>query len=296
MSGVLPRAPRPPVTRARSYRLLVPGALVVLALATALILVLAGGVLLGFVPTPVGRGDAVLSAQGLSVASSLVIGMFAVTVFRRYAQRGGAHLLLWATGLTMFGVVGVAELISTFGWHPTVFRLWYLCGAIYTAAWLGQGTVYLLSRRRRFAVGTMLALLAASVVAAYLMFVEPLNGRAFDPHTPLGVQFRAILSEGSTVRKLTPVFNIYGTLTLVGGALYSAWLLWRKEIAPRRVIGNILIAAGGLSLALVSTLARFGAGGLLSGAELIAAALMFSGFLLATARPVSPAVVRRVAT
>ncbi len=28
------------------------------------------------------------------------------------------------------------------------FRLWYLFGAILVAAWLGQGTVYLLARRR----------------------------------------------------------------------------------------------------------------------------------------------------
>ena len=293
--SVLRRAPRPPVTQVRGYRVLVPGTLVVLALATALILVVAIGVLVGVVPTRGGRGDAALSAHGLSLASSLVIGVFAVSVVRRYLQRGGTHLLLWGTGLVMFGIVGVTELISTFGWYPTVFRLWYLFGALYTAAWLGQGTVYLLSRRRRLAVGTMLVLLGASLAAAYLVFAEPLNASAFDPRTPLGVQFRAVLPEGSTVRKLTPVFNIYGTVTLVGGALYSAWLLWRKEIAPGRVVGNLLIAAGGLSLALVSTLARFGAGALLSLAELIAAALMFAGFLLATARPVSAALARRVA-
>src|SRR5438445_2272509 len=293
--SVLRRAPRPPVTQVRGYRVLVPGTLVVLALATALILVVAIGVLVGVVPTRGGRGDAALSAHGLSLASSLVTGLFAASVLRRYLQRGGTHLLLWGTGLVMFGIVGVTELISTFGWYPTVFRLWYLCGALLTAAWLGQGTVYLMSRRRRLAVGTMLVLLGASLAAAYLVFAEPLNASAFDPRTPLGVQFRAVLPEGSTVRKLTPVFNIYGTVTLVGGALYSAWLLWRKEIAPGRVVGNLLIAAGGLSLSLVSTLARFGAGALLSLAELIAAALMFAGFLLATARPVSAALARRVA-
>src|SRR3989449_9657517 len=142
----------------------------------------------------------------------------------------------------------------------------------------------------------MLVLLGASLAAASVVFAEPLNAGAFDPRTPLGVQFRAVLPEGAAVRKLTPVFNIYGTFTLVGGALYSAWLLWRKEIVPGRVIGNLLIAAGGLSLALVSTLTRLGSGGLLPVAELVAAGLMFAGFLLATSRPVSVAVVREAAT
>jgi hypothetical protein len=80
------------------------------------------------------------------------------------------------------------------------------------------------------------------------------------------------------------VFNIYGTITLVGGALYSAWLLWRKEIVPHRVVGNILIAAGALVIASASTMVRLGLGDVLYLGEVLAAALMFSGFLLATAR------------
>lgn len=226
-----------------------------------------------------------LGRMGLPLASSLIIAVFVVIVLRRYTQRGGLHLLVWGIGLAMFDIVALAELISTERWSPLAFRLWYLCGAMYTAAWLGQGTVALLSKRKRVAQSTMLVLLVASLAAAYVMFSVPLKAEAFDPQQALGAQFRVILPEGSAVRKLTPVFNIYGTLTLVGGALYSAWLLWRKEVVPARVIGNILIAAGGLSLALSSTLARLGVGGLLSAAELIAAALMFAGFLLATSRP-----------
>src|SRR3989441_10044728 len=166
--SVLRRAPRPPVTQARPYRVLVPGTLVVLALATALILVVACGVLLGVVPTGAGRGDAALFAHGLSLASSLVIGVFAVSVVRRYLQRGGTHLLLWGAGLVMFGIVGVTELVWTFGWYPTVFRLWYLCGALYPAAWLGQGSVYLLIRRSRLAGGRMVVCLGAGLAASYL--------------------------------------------------------------------------------------------------------------------------------
>lgn len=46
------RAPRPALTRARAYRMLVPALLVVLAAIAAIVLVLAGGVLLGLIPYP----------------------------------------------------------------------------------------------------------------------------------------------------------------------------------------------------------------------------------------------------
>ncbi len=46
------RGSRPPLTRSRLYRALVPAALVTLAVVAAGILVLAGGMLLGLVPYP----------------------------------------------------------------------------------------------------------------------------------------------------------------------------------------------------------------------------------------------------
>jgi hypothetical protein len=83
------------------------------------------------------------------------------------------------------------------------------------------------------------------------------------------------------VRLTTPFFNIYGLLTLVGGAIYSAFLFWRKRILPNRVVGNILIAAGALSIGFASSLTRLGSGQFLYLGELVAAVLMFSGFLIA---------------
>ena len=284
------------------------------------------------------------STQGLPLLSSAIILIFAVLVFRRFAARRGRHLFVWGVGLLLFGVASAAEAYSAVAWSPFVFRLWYLGGAVLSAAWIGQGTVYLLAgvrlpnvltaavlgyaaaavlffgiarllgqgpaaaavltafhgiifagllnrtlirrwRPHRLAAVLTWVLLGGSAVAAYLVFTLPLNASGFDPGLPLSAQYREILPEGAAVRRLTPVFNIYGTLTLVGGALYSAWLLWRKEIVPHRVVGNILIAAGALVIASASTMVRLGLGDVLYVGEVLAAALMFSGFLLATARP-----------
>lgn len=46
------RAPRPPLTRATFYRTAVPVLLIVLAGLTVVVLLLAGGVLLGIIPYP----------------------------------------------------------------------------------------------------------------------------------------------------------------------------------------------------------------------------------------------------
>jgi len=69
---------------------------------------------------------------------------------------------------------------------------------------------------------------------------------------------------------------------LVGGALYSAYIFWRKRIMPQRVLGNVLIAAGALSPALGGTLVARGLGDYLFVSELLGAIIMFIGFRMAT--------------
>ena len=50
----------------------------------------------------------------------------------------------------------------------------------------------------------------------------------------------------SNIRIMTPFLNIFGTLALVGGALYSAWFFWRHKTMKHRVLSNILIAVGAI--------------------------------------------------
>ncbi|HEX6033906.1 MAG TPA: hypothetical protein VFY83_05695, partial [Anaerolineales bacterium] len=76
----------------------------------------------------------------------------------------------------------------------------------------------------------------------------------------------------------------------VGGAIYSAFLFWRKQILANRMYGNILIAAGALSPALGGTFLRTGLVDFLYLSELIGAIVMFVGFILATSIAEEPAV------
>ena len=221
----------------------------------------------------------------LPFASSIVIGVFTVMVFRRYVTKTkkASHLLLWGIGLTLYFIGTFAEAWHTlFGWNALVFRLWYLSGAVLTAAWLGQGTVELLLRRRvkgvRVSHIILGVLIVASLYGAFKVFtaqLEPIAGNEMFGE--------AIVSPG--VRILTPFFNSYGTLALVGGAIYSAYIFWRKRILPNRVVGNVLIAAGAMLPAMGGLFSRFGLGGYLYVGELLGAILMFAGFIRATTIP-----------
>ncbi len=230
----------------------------------------------------------------LPLLSSLLSYVFAAVVLHRWwAIRRRPHLLLWGIGLLMYATGGLMEAFyGFFGWNPWVFRIWYLVGAVLVAAWLGQGTAYLLIRRRiagvRLADILMALLLVGSLFAAYRVFSAQL-----DPSRMIEGELsgHAITTPG--VRVLTPFFNIYGVIMLVGGAIYSAWIFWRKRIMFNRTIGNILIATGALAPAIGGTFQRFGIPYLLYLGEFVGAVLMFLGFLYAT-RPAENAQARLV--
>lgn len=218
----------------------------------------------------------------LPYLSTFVTYAFTAAVFNRYRQRGGLYLLFWAIGLFLYGLGTLSEVILSLTYNAFVLKLWYLTGAMLTAAWLGAGTVHLLIRKGNTAQILTGILAAASLLALILVFAAPVNSAAYDVARPVSEQYKEILTRSGLIVLLTILLNIYGTLTLVGGAIYSAFLFWRKKILANRMYGNILIAAGALSPALGGTFLRTGLVDFLYLSELIGAILMFLGFVLAT--------------
>ena len=218
----------------------------------------------------------------LPLTASVISFIFAFIVFKRYLNRRGPHLLLWGIGLIFYGIGGFCEFYyGAFGWSSLIFRLWYLCGAILVAAWLGQGTVYLLAKRRLANI-LMVLLALGSLYAAIRVFTAQLDPTLMTTsvHTGSELSGHALITPG--IRTLTPIFNLYGTVTLVGGALYSAWIFWRKRVLLHRTIGNILIAVGALAPAFGGAFSRFGISGALYWGELLGVILLFIGFVRAT--------------
>jgi hypothetical protein len=220
----------------------------------------------------------------LPIFSTVISFAFAIAVFNRFRVRHGAHLLLWSIGLLLYGIGTLTEVISLFTFSPVALRLWYLSGAMLTAAWLGQGTINLLVRRRGIAPTLNIILAVVSVAAVVLVFLAPITSAAatFNTAEPLSAQYKDILTRSGVMIFLTILLNTYGTFTLVGGAIYSAYIFWRKHVLFNRMIGNILIAAGAILPAIGGSFIKMGLPDYLYLSEFLGAILMYIGFLQAT--------------
>ena len=223
----------------------------------------------------------------LPFLSTLVTLAFAVAVFRRYLVKHGPHLLMWSIGLVLYGVGTLSEVILGLTFSGVVLKLWYLCGAMLTAAWLGQGTVHLLVRRRGVAWTLTGILAAVSLLAAGLVLSAPLTSAASSYKLTLAIssQYKDILTRNGLTIALTILLNIYGTLTLVGGAIYSAFIFWRKRVLLNRMIGNVLIALGALAPAMAGSFVNMGLVDGLYASELLGVVIMYIGFIQATTVP-----------
>jgi len=220
--------------------------------------------------------------QLLPFITTAIIFVFAVLVFLRYAQRGGLHSLIWGIGLTMYGIGTLAEALLAITYSPVLLHSWYLFGALLTPAWLGQGTVHLLVRRKQVANTLLVILIIATAIATVKVFSLPTADALYKVGQTVSSQYKDVMPRDTFTVILLSAFALYGTVTLVGGALYSAYIFLRKRIMPQRVLGNVFIAIGGLSPALGGTLTARGLGDYLFVSELVGAVLLFIGFRLAT--------------
>lgn len=220
----------------------------------------------------------------LPILTTIITFIFAAAVFNRFKVRHGSHLLLWSIGLVLYGIGALTEVVLLFTFNAIALKVWYLSGAMLTAAWLGQGTINLLVRRRGIAPTLNVILIIASLLAVVLVFIAPITSAAasFNPAQPVTGQYQDILTRPALVKVLTILLNTYGTFTLVGGAIYSAFIFWRKRVLFNRMIGNILIAAGAILPALGGSLIKVGLPDFLYLSEFLGAILMYIGFLQAT--------------
>ena len=85
----------------------------------------------------------------LPAATSLIALFFALALLDQWRERRQPFQLVWALGMTFYGLASGCEAVAAAaGWNETLYRTWYLTGAVWTAGWLGLGTAYLLGRTR----------------------------------------------------------------------------------------------------------------------------------------------------
>ncbi|HZQ09435.1 MAG TPA: hypothetical protein VFD70_22850 [Anaerolineae bacterium] len=220
----------------------------------------------------------------LPFGSAIIMAVLTYDIFRRYQQHHGGHthLVFWGVGLGMFAVAAFCGGLLYFGWNEAAFIGWFLFGAMLNAAWIGQGTILLLVRKR-WVTALSIILVIASVLAAIILLSTPLNGAQYQANVSVFEQYKSVLPTDAIARRiLTPLFNIYGTIAVVGGALWSSYLFYKKEILPNRVIGNVLIAAGALAIGGAGTLTATGFSQVHELSQLVAAILIYAGFVFAS--------------
>lgn len=166
----------------------------------------------------------------IPVISTLITFGFAASVLNRWRYKKPNHLLFWGAGLIWYGLGTLSEVLLSFTFSPFILKLWYLSGAMLTAAWLGQGTVYLLVRRRMIANSLMVLLLLATIASVILLAsASVIPGAVYHINHPASEQYKEIIVRSGPILFLTILLNIYGTLALVGGALYSAFFSGERK-------------------------------------------------------------------
>ncbi len=222
----------------------------------------------------------------LPILTTLCAAFFCAQLFARYrAKGGGLHLLWWGIGMATYALGTLTEAVTTlFGWHPFVFRLWYIAGAFLGGYPLAQGSIYLLMSRR-FAHLSAIAVTGFLAVASTLVFLTPLDAALAEPHRLSGA-----VIEWTWIRALSPFVNLYSVAFLVGGAIVSA-LRFRKAAALRhRYVGNILIAVGAVLPGIGGAMTRAGYVEVLYVTELVGLLLVYAGYRLnITGKVASPA-------
>jgi hypothetical protein len=85
----------------------------------------------------------------LPALTAVLALVMAVALLDQWRERRQPFQLVWALGMTFFGIAsGCEALAAAAGWNEGLYRTWYLTGAVLTAGWLGLGTAMLLNRTR----------------------------------------------------------------------------------------------------------------------------------------------------
>lgn len=218
----------------------------------------------------------------IPILTTVLAACFAPIVFRRWqARKPAPHLFWWALGIALYGVGTFTEGFTTlFGWNETVFRSWYISGALLGGWPLAQGTVYLMFERRTATImGSVVGTIVLAGAAAVLL--SPIDMSLVEPHRLTGS-----VMEWQRARLFSPFVNTYAAIFLIGGAALSAWRYRQDPTLRHRFIGNCYIALGALLPGIGGTATRMGHTEVLYVMELIGITLIWIGYTY-NVRPVT---------
>ena len=197
----------------------------------------------------------------LAFGACLLALRLAAELGRRWRARRAPELAAWAASLAAYAVAaGAMAAGAAAGWNEATFRVYYLGGALLTAALLGAGSLLLAGVRAAGPAALVYAGLAIGVAIAV-----PVHGS----FPASGIPEAQAHLDFVPARLVAVLGNGLGTLAVVvvGVATFR-----------RRPVGNALILAGTAVAAAGSALAGLGAAETAAFVAL-AALLLYAGFL-----------------
>jgi hypothetical protein len=166
----------------------------------------------------------------LPFASAVLSLLFAIMLVDQWRTRRRAYQLVWALGMLWYGLsAGTEWLGGAFGWSEPLYRAWYLIGAVWVAAWLGLGTVYLLARTR-FGYSLAFSFVLASLFTylSWRRYEYPDSGAAIVlyPLIGLGLAVAIVVLTYRSDHRWAPLTGA----ALVIGTVASAWLVLTVDL------------------------------------------------------------------
>lgn len=184
----------------------------------------------------------------IPVITTLLALVYSIRTFILYRKFRNAYLLWYSLGLFDYALATFCESMhNILGYRENIFRLWYISGALMSAFTLSQGFLFFLLKRN-YAVFISLFWFIYLLYPIYSVIQSPIMIPAVSERMHGG------LLQWQWIRMFTPAINIYATLLLFVGGIYSAGKYLRDPVGEPKFMACIFISVGTFVIGMVGGL------------------------------------------
>jgi hypothetical protein len=214
-------------------------------------------------------------------AASIIAFVFAAMLARRVADRWRPHEAVWVVALLMYAVASGAMFLGVLhGWSGSIYRIYWLFGAVLNVPFLFAGELYLLARRRIVAHVFLVILFGLAIFAGIAVLGASVHEGPLGGSLPLG---KDVFGDGTLPHRLAQLYSWPTYVALLAGLVWSALQMRGKPALRDRAAGTFGIALGATVVAIGSGVgAAYHVVPLFSVALAAGIAVMFWGFLRAS--------------
>jgi hypothetical protein len=213
--------------------------------------------------------------SALALIAAVAATLFAADLWRDYRRHPRPHIAAYATGMAMFAVATWALFIGvTFGWTGTLYRTFFLFGAVLNILFLALGSMFLVVGPRAGHVMTI-AIGAFAAISVTLTLTVP-----FQQQLPDGGIPHDVFATGFGPRLFAAIGGGLGATILIVLALVSVFRFWKTN--RRLVWGSLLIVAGTFAAAWGGTGLALGDAGGFAFSLLLAVTFIWVGYRVAS--------------